>query len=308
MAVTFCPIFNGWQGFTPAGLPLIGGLVNTYLAGTSTPAATYTTSAGNIANSNPIQLGADGRPPAEIWLTAGQAYKFVLTDSAAATIATYDNITGIVNAPTNLWIAASTPTYVNATQFTVSGDQTLTFVAGLRIQYTIASTQYYGSVLSSSFGAGVTTVTAQVDVQPFTGGLNALNISQLTPNNTAVPTLFPYQVFTPIWFGLTTSGVTTYTQQTGYGVRIGNSFFFHVTLVITGATGTGTAQIGGFPYNANTTYASRMPITNTGAAAPMMIVPTVSGAWSVMNSTSGAAIAANSPAGYTYSATGFFPL
>jgi hypothetical protein len=76
---------------------LTGGKLLTYLAGTTTPAVTYTTSAGNIAQPNPIILNASGRVPGsgEIWLTDGISYKFVLTDSNDVLIATYDNILGI---------------------------------------------------------------------------------------------------------------------------------------------------------------------------------------------------------------------
>lgn len=97
---SFSPIFNGYQSFLPSGLPNNGGFIYTYLAGSSTPAATYTTNAGSTPNANPIPLSADGRPPQEIWLTDGTAYKFVLTDSATAPISggTFDNITGIASA------------------------------------------------------------------------------------------------------------------------------------------------------------------------------------------------------------------
>ena len=86
----------GQQFFTNAGVPLAGGKIFTYGAGGSTPQATYTTSAGNIAHSNPIVLDAAGRVPGggEIWLTAGLSYKFVLQTSAAVTIQTLDNIVG----------------------------------------------------------------------------------------------------------------------------------------------------------------------------------------------------------------------
>jgi hypothetical protein len=94
-AVNLSPIFNGWQAFTSAGLPLVGGLLNTYVAGSSTPQASYTTSAGTIANANPIQLDGAGRLPAELWLVAGVAYKFVLTDSLGTNPLSYDNIAGI---------------------------------------------------------------------------------------------------------------------------------------------------------------------------------------------------------------------
>lgn len=97
MAVSFSPVFNATQLFTTGGLPLSGGLINTYLAGSSTPAATYTTSGGTIAGTNPIVLGPDGRPPTEIWLTTGQAYKFILTDSLSNLLGTFDNIIGILS-------------------------------------------------------------------------------------------------------------------------------------------------------------------------------------------------------------------
>lgn len=86
----------GWQFFSNTGQPLAGGFVYTYAAGTSAPAATYTSSAGNIANTNPIVLDAYGRVPNEIWLTVGSAYKFVLQDSSAVQIGTWDNISGTV--------------------------------------------------------------------------------------------------------------------------------------------------------------------------------------------------------------------
>ena len=70
-------------------------------AGSTTPFATYTDVNGLIANTNPIILGTDGRPPSEIWLTDGFFYKFVLTDSSDVTIQTYDNLYGIIGtAPT----------------------------------------------------------------------------------------------------------------------------------------------------------------------------------------------------------------
>lgn len=96
MSVNLSPIGNGFQFFTTTGIPLAGGYIYTYLAGSSTPVATYTTSAGTTANTNPIQLGTDGRPPQEIWLTSGTNYKFVLADSTNAVIQTYDNLYGII--------------------------------------------------------------------------------------------------------------------------------------------------------------------------------------------------------------------
>lgn len=98
MSVNLSPIGNGFQFFTNDGLPLNGGKIYTYQAGSTNPLSTYTDVNGNIPNSNPIILGTDGRPSLEIWLSAGYNYKFVLQDSSGNLIQTYDNIYGIIAA------------------------------------------------------------------------------------------------------------------------------------------------------------------------------------------------------------------
>jgi hypothetical protein len=96
MAVNLSPIWGaGAQLFDNSGNVLTGGKIYTYAAGTTTPAATYTSSSGITANSNPIILNSAGRVPYEIWLTDGISYKFVLKDSNDTLIATYDNLSGI---------------------------------------------------------------------------------------------------------------------------------------------------------------------------------------------------------------------
>ena len=82
----------GAQFFDNNGNPLSGGLIYTYAAGTTTPAATYTSYTGGTANANPIVLDSAGRTPAQIWLTEGSSYKFVLETALAVTIKTDDNI------------------------------------------------------------------------------------------------------------------------------------------------------------------------------------------------------------------------
>ena len=71
----------GWQFFTDNGVPLSGGLLYTYAAGTTTPETTYTDNTGTTQNANPIVLDAAGRPPYEIWLTTNTTYKFVIKTS-----------------------------------------------------------------------------------------------------------------------------------------------------------------------------------------------------------------------------------
>ena len=85
----------GAQFFDANGAPLSGGLIYTYAAGTTTNATTFTSRSGTANNTNPIVLDAAGRTPAEIWLTGGSLYKFVLKDSTNVQIGSYDNIPAI---------------------------------------------------------------------------------------------------------------------------------------------------------------------------------------------------------------------
>jgi hypothetical protein len=99
-SVLLSPYGNGQQFFDDNGVPLAGGLIYTYQAGSSTPLATYTTNGGTIPNANPIVLDASGRTPQQIWLLTGFSYKFVLQNSDAVLIQTLDNIYPILqNAP-----------------------------------------------------------------------------------------------------------------------------------------------------------------------------------------------------------------
>lgn len=117
MTVQLCPTFGvGYQAFTTGGLPLNAGTIDTYIAGGTTPQATYTTSAGNVANANPIVLGADGRPPSEIWLTSDVSYRFDLKDSLGNLIKTYDNIPSVGSMSTQ-----SITTWQNSTPLHIGG-------------------------------------------------------------------------------------------------------------------------------------------------------------------------------------------
>jgi hypothetical protein len=86
----------GWQLFDANGVPLSGGKIYTYEAGSSTLAATYTTYTGVTNHTNPIVLDSAGRVPSgQVWVNADISYKFVLKTSADVSIATYDNVPSI---------------------------------------------------------------------------------------------------------------------------------------------------------------------------------------------------------------------
>ena len=86
----------GQQFFDNNGVPLAGGLIYTYQAGSSTPLVTYTDNGGTTANANPIVLDSAGRVPNEIWLLNGYSYKFIIQSASATTLITLDNLYGIL--------------------------------------------------------------------------------------------------------------------------------------------------------------------------------------------------------------------
>ena len=100
-SVLLSPVGNGQQFFDNNGIPLAGGLIYQYQAGSTTPFATYTTVNGTTPNSNPIILDSAGRPPQEIWMQTGYSYKFVIQTSAGVTLQTLDNLYPILQSSTS---------------------------------------------------------------------------------------------------------------------------------------------------------------------------------------------------------------
>jgi len=142
------------QFFTNNGEPLVGGKLYSYAAGTTTPLATYTTYAGNVANTNPVIL--DSRGEANVWLTSGVLYKLALYDADNALIWTVDNVSsrddGIFTGP----VAGTTATFsgaLTAASGTFSGALTAasgTFSGAL----TAASGTFSGNVQMASANGG----------------------------------------------------------------------------------------------------------------------------------------------------------
>jgi hypothetical protein len=194
MTVKLCPLFNGQTMFTPAGNVLSGGLIQTYLAGTTSPAATYTDSTGLTANLNPIVLTSAGTLPAQIWMPTGEALKFVLQTAAGVTLQTEDNISGIndtTSSPTSEWLAQSAPTFISGTSFSVAGNQTSTFQVGRRVQAQINSGFIYATIKTSAFTT-LTTVTLTNDSGALDNTLSAVAVGLLGETNPSVPAIIPY--------------------------------------------------------------------------------------------------------------------
>ncbi len=136
MTIVTLSIFGGvgTQFFDNNGVPLAGGKIYSYQAGTTTPLATYTSSSGNTQHTNPIILDSGGRVPSggEIWNSYAYLYKFVVKTSTDVTISTFDNVGGSFNASplvnnfngngiTVAFTLASSPANENTTQVYING-------------------------------------------------------------------------------------------------------------------------------------------------------------------------------------------
>lgn len=190
MAVKISPVLNEQQ-FSDAGVLLSGGKIETYLAGSTTPAATYTTSAGTIAQANPIVLNTRGEVDNTIYLTTGILYKLVLKNSVGDVLRTFDNIEGINDNSSSIdeWINSGVePTFINATQFSLSGDQTTAFHVNRRVKLLVTAGTVYGYISASVFGA-LTTVTVALDSGVLDSGLSSVQLGLITYNNSSLPKL-----------------------------------------------------------------------------------------------------------------------
>jgi len=141
----------GAQFFDDNGTPLAGGKLYSYAAGTTTLLATYTTSAGTVANTNPIILNAGGRTPNEIWQTTGILLKFVLYNSVNELIGTYDGIPSI-----------NDPFGINSQLSSVAGTNSITATA------TPALTAYATGAIYSFIAANTNTGAATLSIDSLT--------------------------------------------------------------------------------------------------------------------------------------------
>ena len=144
-----------FQGWSPNGGFLSGGLLFTYAAGTNIPATVYGDPGLTGALTNPVILNSLGE--ALIYLTPGQAYKFNLTDSNGNQIPGYpvDQVNSALSFPSvNNFYTLGTPTfswaavYVNGApvpSYPISASETAASVIPTALQYIWGNVLRYGA-------------------------------------------------------------------------------------------------------------------------------------------------------------------
>lgn len=185
------PRFKAWLS---SGLPNAGGFLETFAAGTSTPQAVYTNPQLTVAAANPVQLDANGE--ALIYGSALQ-YKLVCLDANLVQLWSADFISigtgssgsggGSGGTAGGEWVLSPlTPTFISATSFSVTSDQTGVFEVGRRIQSANTAGIVYSTVQSAVFGS-VTTVTVKNTSGVLDSGLSLVYYSLLDAVNQSIP-------------------------------------------------------------------------------------------------------------------------
>jgi hypothetical protein len=242
MAYFQSPIAFQLQSFTNQGLILSGGLIYTYLAGTTTLQNTYTDSTGTVLNSNPIVLDSSGRLTTSIWVTGGVSLKVIIKDSSNNTLATVDNISGI----NDITLALASPGTIGGT---TPGAATFTTVTA---NTSVTSAVGNFTTLASTTLSGNLTVTGNSTL-----GNNPSSDTVSLNGWTGIGTTggSPHQCFI-----LAKDSSTSYYALTIYDPGNTNLLF---RLRNDGNITFGSTSAGG-PYNATTASAANLFITSGG--------------------------------------------
>lgn len=203
MSVYLSPLQQQWANSNGDG-PLAGGLMYSYVDGTTTPLATFTDSTGLTPNTNPIVLNAAGFAP--VWIS-NNTYKFLLTDSLGVEQFSMGGISPaafILNTPffsVNMsytqFQTAATSNAVAA--FSIPANNLLEFV-------TITLTTEF-------LGAGITGAYAQMGPTGLYTFIENFNVNQVASSTTVDNSM-------PGLFGSTTAPTTVYVNLNSIGANL----------------------------------------------------------------------------------------
>lgn len=160
MTVTVTPVsFQVPFYLDNVGAALAGGSIQTFVAGSTTPLATYTDLTGNTQNSTTIPLGNDGSPTTGgIFLDITKNYKFVWFDAAGTQVRSRDNIQGnpyFVTSESNILFATDSG---SANSYQLTTTVPLTALATGQLIYFVPTHDNTGASTINVNGIGVNTL------------------------------------------------------------------------------------------------------------------------------------------------------
>jgi len=289
MSVNLSPLGGaGAQFFDNSGIPLAGGLLYSYEAGTTTPATTYTSSSGATPHANPIVLDAAGRVTSgEIWITTILLYKFILKTSAGVTIATYDNIglLGIATsgANSNITSLSGLTTPLSESQ---GGTGTTTGYYGFKNRI------INGSMIidQRNFGASVTPTNGQYLLDRFQATLTQASKFSVQQNAGAIPppagfsnylgatSLSAYTILTTDQFSIAQFIEGFNTEDLGWGTANAKTITLSA-LVYSSLTGTFGGAIQNSASTRSYPFTYSIPVANTWTTIAITIAGDTTGTW-----------------------------
>lgn len=245
------PKFRAFVAVT--NLPLVGGKLYSYEINTTTPKALYADPELVTPLTNPVILDSNG----EAAIYGSGLYDLKLTTSLDVLVWTADSITfdQAASSTTNTsfeWVTEITIgiTYISANSFGLSGDQTAAYHVNRRVKIRLAASTLYGTITSSSFGAGVTTVVVLLDSGSLTDSILGVSTGILDSINMSVPRTIPWLALANTFTGINTFGVAVIMSS---------------TLAVTGAVATGPLTVTGAA-STTTTLAVGTNLTVGGTA------------------------------------------
>lgn len=163
--------------FDSNGDPLSGGLVYTYIAGTTTPLATYSDQEVT-PNTNPVVLDSNGE--ADIILAAASTYKIVLKDSAGVTQWTVDNVSGSVGSggsSSGGWSAIAEHAVTDGQSATSLSGESWTAADYSSVDYTFEILRGTTVIANGDFSAQDLNGTWRIALGPYRGDIHGVTFT-----------------------------------------------------------------------------------------------------------------------------------
>lgn len=147
-----------------------------------TSKADYVLHKANVTDAHGINVVAAAVASAQSEVTAARGAKADLATRLNVALQTDGGIK--LSSIASKWLDnGDVPTFISTTSFSVPGDRTKVYIAGVLLRCTVSATYAYAAIASSAFGAGITTVVLDPLYPILTGGLSKVEIGLIAWDN-----------------------------------------------------------------------------------------------------------------------------